>query len=336
MTDNAPYLKDETFEPILEELNTLLAPIEERLVAAFDAPRRPILLVAGLPRSGTTMLMQMLVGMFELGYPSNLLARFWRAPYIGARLVQELRRGRRPLASNLHSELGATYGYDEPHEFTYFWRYWFPFNETHQPLDADLRQLDCRFLQRELGALESAFGAPLAFKNPVVFSLNMERLGELFPTSVFLVCRRHPWYVAQSLLQSRLKLHGNREHWFSIKPAEYPSLKDLPFAQQIAGQVYYTCLRIDQSLAKLAGDRFLIIDYQELCQSPDQTLRSVAGLVSTRGNELRLTGAPPPALDGRDRQTVDDEVFDSLKSACSEFFGSALERWGKSAERVMG
>ena len=334
MTDNAPYLKDETFEPILEELNTALAPIEQRLVAAFDAPRRPILFVAGLPRSATTMLMQMLVGMFELGYPSNLLARFWQAPYVGARLVQELRRGRRPSASSLHSELGATYGYDEPHEFTYFWRYWFPFNETHQPLDEDLRQRDYRLLQQELGAMESAFGAPLAFKNPVVFSLNMERLGDLFPTSVFLVCRRHPWYVAQSLFQARLKLHGSEERWFSIKPAEYRFLKDLPFAQQIAGQVYYTCLRIDRSLAKLEGDRFLIIDYEELCRLPDRTLRSVAELISARGHELRVTGAPP-AIDGRDRQTVDDGVFASLKSACNEFFGSSLEHWGRSRDRLL-
>ena len=47
---------------------------------------RPTLLVAGLPRSGTSLLYQCLASTLDIGYVNNIIARFWKAPVYGIHL----------------------------------------------------------------------------------------------------------------------------------------------------------------------------------------------------------------------------------------------------------
>ena len=67
----------------IRRLNTLLSKTT-LLEDSFENPSpfegRPIIFVMGLPRSGTTPLVQLLVQKFKLGYVTNLVARFWESP----------------------------------------------------------------------------------------------------------------------------------------------------------------------------------------------------------------------------------------------------------------
>jgi len=315
-----PYFKDAHVESILAEVNDTLAPLEERLVAGFSQPKYPVIMIAGPPRSGTTLVMQSLAAYFEVGYVSNLMARFWQAPYIGALLFQELRRRKAPRTSDFSSELGATYGYEGPHEFGFFWQRWFPYSETHQTLPEDLRNIDFELFRRELAAMESVVVAPLAFKNPIVFSLNMGVLAEVLPNAVFIICQRDPLYIAQSLLLSRLKAHGSKDAWFSIKPREYPQLKDLPYPEQIAGQIYYTERRIQEALANIPSSRYITVEYLELCKDPARELERIQELVEQNGGRLISTGYTPEPFEPTDVQRLEDEEFRRLSEALKLFY----------------
>jgi len=265
--------------------------------------------------------MQLLIAYFKVGYISNLTARFWKAPYIGALLMRELRRKQRPQSLDFTSELGTTYGYDGPHEFGYFWQRWFPYNETHQTSDEDLMNINVGLFRQELAAIESVFDAPLAFKNPIVFSLNMVALADILPTAVFLVCHRQPLYVAQSTLLSRLKFHGRKDEWFSIKPNEYTWLKKCLYPEQIAGQIFYTEQRIRESLAKIDSHRWLTIEYGDLCVDPEKELGRIQRIVASGGYDLVPTGYKPDPFQCTDVQRINDEEFDRLKTACEFFYG---------------
>lgn len=314
-----PFEKDLRFEEVLAGINRALYPLELDYISRFKQPQYPVIFVAGTQRSGTTLLMQLLIACFKAGYVSNIMARFWKAPYIGALLARELRQKQRARPLDFASKLGTTYGYDGPHEFGYFWQYWFPYNESHQTSDEDLKNMDSNLFCQELAAMESTFGAPLAFKNPIVFSLNMIALARILPTAVFLICHRQPLYVAQSTLLSRLEFHGKKDEWFSVKPKEYTWLRNRPYPEQIAGQIFYTEQRIKDSLAAIDPCHHLTIEYEDLCADPERELKRIQKLVADVGYELELTGYRPDPFQCTDIQRIDDEEFDRLKAACTLF-----------------
>jgi hypothetical protein len=313
-----PYDKDNEFENVLVGMNIALQPLEAEYVSGFDQPHYPVILIGGTQRSGTTLLMQLLIEYFEVGYVSNLMARFWKAPYIGARLFKELSRKQRAKSADFTSELGTTYGYEGPHEFGYFWQHWFPYNETHQTSAEDLESMHVSLFHQELAAMEQVFDAPLAFKNPIVFSLNIEALARILPTAIFLICHRDPVYVAQSTLLSRVEYHGRKDRWFSVKPAEYTWLKDCPYPEQIAGQIFYTEKRIRESLSGIGKRRHLIIEYEDLCKDPETELIRVQELLD--GFDLARTGYEPVPFKCTNIQRVSNEEFQRLKEACSLFY----------------
>lgn len=322
MRDDAvlPYEKDDRFEDILADFNNALRPLELQYISQFDQPQYPVIFIAGTQRSGTTLLMQLLIAYFDVGYVSNLMARFWRAPYIGALLFKELRQKKRSRSPDFTSELGTTYGYEGPHEFGYFWQHWFPYNETHQTSTEDLDRMNVGLFRRELAAMESAFDAPLAFKNPIVVSLNIESLARILPTAIFLICRREPIYVAQSTLLSRMKFHDRKDQWFSVKPQEYLWLKERPYPEQIAGQIFYTEKKIKESLGKIGPQRHLAIEYDELCNNPERAMKRIRDLLAQSRYDLTRTGYSPKPFKCTDIQRVDDGEFERLQEACDLFY----------------
>ena len=115
----------------VDALNDALAPLEQALIEEFEAPTEPLVFIVGAPRSGTTLLTQLLISQYEIGYVSNLIARFWKAPYLGLLLAKEIRDPDRPPDVGFSSDRGFTSGYEGPHEFGYFWRRWFDYQESH-------------------------------------------------------------------------------------------------------------------------------------------------------------------------------------------------------------
>jgi hypothetical protein len=316
----SPYVKDLQVENIFGAVNDHLYDLETQLVSGYTKPQYPTIFICGPPRSGTTLLMQLVIACFKVGYVNNLMARFWKVPYIGAVLAHELRRRQSPRSPEFVSELGTTYGYEGPHEFGFFWQKWFPYNETHQTSEEDLQKQDTNRLLQELAAMESIFDAPLAFKNGIVLSLNIPTLATLFPKAVFLVCQREPVYIAQSILQARIKAHGDKKTWWSVKPQEYTWLKNLPYLEQIAGQVYYTEKRIQESLSNLEAHRFIKLDYREICKNPVQQMERIQTLFEKAGYQLQPTGFRPDTFPNANEQKLPYEEFQRLEGACEQYW----------------
>lgn len=314
------YQKHLHIDQVLRDMNNTLAPIEREYVADFITPRHPTLFIIGAPRSGTTLLSQLLITSFELAYINNLTARYWMAPYIGALLASDMQDHDRPPAVGFESDLGATPEYEGPHEFGYFWRRWFEYGDTHQLSAAQINNIDVSFFTQEIAAVESVFDRPLLFKNVPALSLQVGFLAKALPGAIFIHCRRDPVYTAQSLLLSRLKYYGNKETWFSIKPKEYHRLIQKSYSQQIAGQIFYTVQRISQSLASIDPSRHLTIEYDSLCEKPEEQLERVAVLLAGVGHPLFSRNAPLPKLFSTNSKKVADDEFQRLQQACRQFF----------------
>ena len=110
--------KSDDFECFVENLNNCL-------LAPFGSPRsrenpRLSAQIVGLPRSGTTVLYQLMAHTRCVGYPSNLMALFWKTPTVGATIQKHLAQHRPTLS--ITSVAGRTREPMDPHEFGYFWR----------------------------------------------------------------------------------------------------------------------------------------------------------------------------------------------------------------------
>ncbi|CAN5355208.1 hypothetical protein BH24PSE2_BH24PSE2_03070 [soil metagenome] len=318
----ADYRKDPGAERVLAALNERLAALERDLIAPFDTPRHPVVFIVGAPRSGTTLLEQLLLTRFEFGYVDNLIARFWLAPYVGSVLAAQLRNPARPPAVGSHSDYGATHGSEGPHEFGYFWRRWFAYGETHDVGDTVVRDQDRALLSQELAAMESVFDRPLVLKNPVC-SFHIEFLSRAVPGSLFVHCRREPVYAAQSILEARMRYHGDREAWFSLRPAAFKRLQRLPYPEQIAGQVFATREAVDRQFASLPAPRTRSLDYEALCAAPEQELDHLAAWMADRGCTLRRRRQALPAVASTNTVRLDRQEFEALQKACQARLAAA-------------
>lgn len=261
-----------------------------------EIPQLPVIFIIGLPRSGTTPLSQLLIQRFKLGYVSNLIARFWEAPEVGIALAKEISEDPGRFQSDLHSTFGFTKGYEGHHEFGYFWRRWFDFEETHY-LDAESQSLvDTMKLKRQLSIMEKTWGRPLIFKNAAALPLQTEFMAKCIPNSLFIHIQRDPLSVAASLLRGRREYMGNIDRWFSIKPKEYIFLKNKTVPEQIAGQVYYTKEHMKKQIVLLPNHRKLEISYTDLCLDTTKELDRINTFIRKRYNSLEEREGVLPKL----------------------------------------
>lgn len=312
---------------LIGELRSLLEPVQHQVNARYRSPRRPVTLVIGCPRSGTTLLFQALAMSGGFAYPSNLLERFAYAPYFGARIQQMLLDPEfdyREELADLRSEvgfsstLGRTKGALAVSEFYHFWRRFLPvFDPQHIP-DDRLSEVGVDAFRAELASLEDAFGKPWVCKG-IMAQFNLPFFAERMPELLFLYISRPPIYLMQSIYKARQKYYGSPDIWWSVKPREYDRLATMSPVDQVAGQVYYTVRAIERGLDAVDPQRVVRVAYDEFCQRPAETYRQLSDRYRRLGDGL------PEAYRGEDRfrasaeLTLAKETLDALESAYQRF-----------------
>lgn len=312
----ASFAKDAEGEALLRHLNGLLAPAQRVLEDNREAPRLPVVFIIGAMRSGTTLVSQILAQDGGFGYVSNLTARFWKAPGVGA-LIDRAVRPAESFRSDFQSAHGVTAGLFEPHEFGYFWDSFFDFGQDTHTLTAELLdRVDRVGLLRAVASLEAVAGKPMVFKNNSWCTLQAAFLARLFPRSLFIVCRRHPLYLAQSVLIGRRRRYGSITAWWSIRPAAYHAMIGLPPHEQVVAQVLGIGTEMDAQLAAIPADRIIEAPYERVCADPATLIETVRAACAVQGVPLpEPAGCPPPTFESTDRQQLPDEDWLALVAA---------------------
>lgn len=265
--------KDQYIENVLSKMNNSLEDVENLLISDFEVPTLPILFIIGAQRSGTTVLTQYLANIFSFSFPSNLIARFWKAPYIGSLLSYNLKINDETTSFN--SKFGATSGINEPHEFSYFWKYWFP-ESAKNGKSFKITEKNKISLRKHLDAWQSISNEPLLFKNLLEIIPNIENLSEIFPSAVFVNIERNDFYVIQSTLESRLNYGGNYNNWFGVKPKNYLEIiTNEDNLIQVIDQVFYVKQDIINSLSKIDKSRYININYEDFITNPESIIKNI-------------------------------------------------------------
>jgi hypothetical protein len=252
------------FRKWLIQCNKLLKAIDNMFLAKPGVAIPPPLFIIGAPRSGTTLVYQVITQHFHVGYMTTPLA-------YASGMINILCRVLRPWlgrpATLFTSNYGKTPGFFSPSEHTHFWYNWFPVSgELSHYINPKVVDAEASLdLQRNINSLATILGRPWVFKN-LYISMSVGILARMLPDARFLFIRRDKLLVFQSLLRGR-KQQG-KDDWWSVKPPSYREWLKLPLWQQVARQVFYADAIPERDLNIYAPGRFIELDYSDLCRNP--------------------------------------------------------------------
>ena len=307
------YAKDASDERFLRALNEDLHARELALYGDYELDH-PLLFVAGLPRSGTTLLSQLLAHCLDAGYVNNIVARFWLAPVHGLRLARILAGDR--AAPSFESDYARTKTLLGIHEFGYFWRHWLrkeSFDDVARARECE-DEIDWAGLRRTFANVQHELERPLVAKN-MLGAYHMARLQRELGPVIWVWIERDPLDVAVSILDARRRYYADPNTWWSYAPLEYPLLRDLDYWEQIAGQVHYLSRLYVQANAELPRGSVVRVSYEELARAPGAVLEAVREATrSLYGAEIAIREHPPEAFDVRrhDDRAEEKERFRTL------------------------
>lgn len=260
------YKKDEKQENFLEDFNNYL--LKKEIKEYQDYPvNYPFIFVIGAPRSGTTLLTQLIANTFDISYINNLAARFFLAPLHGLRFSNTILGDTRK--SSFHSDYARTQGLNEIHEFGYFWRYWLNKHTFDDITYAKEKEddIDWKGVKKVLSTLQHETNRPFVFKN-IYGSYHMKRFTNLLGKTIFIYIERDELDTAVSILNARKKYNTDLNIWWSYQPLEYNQIKDLDYWGQIAGQIYYLQQFYLKEMEGIPEKNVLKISYKKMCDNP--------------------------------------------------------------------
>jgi hypothetical protein len=304
-------------------LSRRLAGLERRRLEPPERLTHSPLFVISLPRSGSTLLYQLLLQRFRLAYFSNLMAAFPESPVTIAGISGWL--GGQSPPDDLASIFGSTRGWRAPNQGWRLWNRWLP--DSLDYIDpASLDPAAVGEMRATLDQLQRRQRAPFVSK----WQRHAPRLLALaaaFPEALFIHLRRSPEMTAQSILAGRRRFLGDEAAWLSARPRAYERIRRLPPIEQVCTQVVELerDMREDQGL--VGTDRFMFVSYESLCLGPQAVLDGLGDWYRER------TGVPLPVrreidvrLDTQSRPTVSAAEFEAIRAMLERLYAEDLRR----------
>lgn len=250
-----------------------------------DSPIRPPVFIIGAPRSGTTLLYQILLNHFRFVYFSNIVAHFCHAPVFALMVARRLFSNRDDL-HDYSSVYGRTKGMMGPHEAGEFWYRWFPRGRHVYVPPSATPEKHLLHLRREILGMSKVENVSALFKN-TYNTMRIAPILEALPEASFLVCRRDPVDIAQSVLKGRMKVMGRKDLWWSLPPKEIDVIENHPYWDQVVEQVYYIYKQIEEDKQRFGGSHFFDVSYEALCNDTHVEVSHIERFLNSRG--VRLT-----------------------------------------------
>jgi hypothetical protein len=292
--------------------NVLLWRRNELLVRSHYSEDWPLVFIVGAPRSGTTLLSQLMTRHLCLAWIDNETARYWSAPVEGLRRALVQGAGGRELVS-LTSHLGATDGRGGPHEFGWFWQWFGEFPDADELSREELASVKWNDLQRQLYAMSGLARLPLLLKSVTYVNYQIGTLVAVLPRVRFVHIHRDPRFAAQSILEARRARYGDTSHWWSLRPRAWRDWSALAPIEQVCRQVMHAKQSIDAALAGPAHGLGLSISYEQLVVRPGEVLADVSrhlGVPLRNPGELRAL-----TLETQNRSQADSRALALIEQA---------------------
>ena len=252
-------------------LDCVLSVFEKRRLTRETTSQHPLIFIVGAPRSGTTLIYQALATFLDVTCPTNLTAMFPRSPLTAARLQQSMPSSRRPDFRNFY---GQTTQLSGPNDAFHLWNRWLgddrylPTVSITEAVAAEMRQF--------LNAWVDQFGKPFLNKNNRN-AFAIELLAQRLPNARFVVVRRNPVFVAQSLIVARQQVQGDKAKGWGLQSSSTSAETDpLAYVDDVCRQIVSIDAEMDRQLATVSASRVVDLTYEGFCENPALGVSRVA------------------------------------------------------------
>ncbi len=221
--------------------------------------------IIGAPRTGSTILYQLLTNELNVTYIDNLVDIFYRNFFTAFKMSSRL-FGSKPH-NCFKSVHGNTWkcGLHAPSECGEFWYQWLP-RERHYVTAKDVSKKVLENIRGNIIAPITHFGKPFVLKN-LNAGLRLSLMHASIPEAKFIFVKRDPVDTAISILNGREKVHGTLDKWWSLIPPDYEDLLTLSPAQQVVNQIYRIEKQIVSDLTLFPEDHSIEVNYQDIMTS---------------------------------------------------------------------
>jgi hypothetical protein len=309
----AEFLKDPKDEDFVRHVNLSLQALEESSYVEQEV-QHPFIFVFGLPRSGTTLITQLLSNCMDLGFINNFMARFWLAPVTGIKLAKSLHIDSRPNV--FESTFGATRNLEDIHEFGYFWRHWLKkksFKDVERASELE-KEIDWNGLRAVLANMQAQFQRPMIMKN-ILGSYHLRKLRKELGKVIYVYIERDELDVAVSILGARRRHYTDLNKWWSYVPPDYRKIADLDYWHQIAGQVHHLKAFYYKEMEDSAvSENLITVNYSDLVSDPGSFLENVSEFSQELyGSGIEIVNSPPTLTQRQhEADTTEREKFEVL------------------------
>jgi len=270
--------------------------------------------VIGAPRSGSTLVTQVLTNALDIGYFSNAHCRYFGAPALAERILRPLAKAE---PSGYRSEFGDTAGPSAPSECGEYWYRFFRKRPTYVA-NGDVGWREMSELRRSLAAFVHAIDRPLLIKN-MYCAMRLQPIVAALPEALFIVMGRDEVDNGQSLLSVRMSIHGSYERWWSMEPPDTDVLRKLPVHAQVVEQIrsIHRVIESDFTLSGIDRNRVHHIAYEAFCDDVHGAVEAVKAFLGSNGVKVVERYPVPEVFHRRARECrIDSALFERLVEYC--------------------
>lgn len=243
--------------------------IENKLISRNKRILYKPIFIVGLPRSGSTLLYQLICNNFEVSYFSNLCSLFFGYPASIIYLTKKFHNN--VQIKKYKSDYGYTSGIFSPSEAGGIYRYWF----------SDIKHIDVDKIFNTISEIMSILNKPFVWKN-LNLSYHIEILHKIFPNALFIKVERKLEFVCQSIFMKSKLDDGINIINFELNG----KLNDNELLEKLVG----SAKKLDQNINNIVRSsdiNFLEIKYEELCSEPQSVLDKIVGKYSNENEYLK-------------------------------------------------
>src|SRR4030095_3760 len=293
---------------LLTPFDLLLQIAEKRRYQKAPKPKLPLIIVCGAPRSGTSLIAQVLIAHLPVSYFNNLTSVFPRSPIV-ANLLFGNPIG--PKQLNYMSYYGKSTHFSGPNDALYIWDRWL--GNDRRSIPSTLSHSAKEQLSQFFGAYEQAFERPIIGKNN---SLNTcaHLIAEVLDNAYFLCLSRHSEYLAQSLLKARTDIHGNPHTAYGAYASKNPQNGKSDYIEDVCEQVLFYEQKIKEQQRIIGAERFWIVSYENFCEKPEQLVKRVSEQILNQPIRTETIAQTLKPFQIHNKITLDCELFHKIES----------------------
>lgn len=278
---------------------------ERVLFSAFRADERDLspVFILGAPRTGSTILYQVMAAHFGLPYIANITNDYFaETPIVGLAIQKAV-----PVILTWESCFGKTNGAFQPSEGSAVMTGWFGGGHPSQKVSARFLGASEIHFKSTLAAVGGLFGRQLLIKN-AWNCFRVACLASAIPDARFVWIRRDISIAAMSDLEARYVTNGSAHAWNSATPANVETLKQLPPTGQVVENQFEFNKAIYEGLNRYAKGHFAEIWYEDFVAEPQHAINFIADTLAIEhvSQLLEFTPVSPK------RRNISEEECDAI------------------------